>query len=74
MEILKVLPKDKNELKVIINFLNALKVSFEKEDISEREKAVNLYGENFVKKMEQGEEEIKAGKTRKIKPADIWNL
>jgi hypothetical protein len=32
------------------------------------------YSPVFIDKMKQSEEDIKAGRTTKIEPADIWNL
>jgi hypothetical protein len=33
-----------------------------------------LYHRKFVAKMKQSEEDVKAGRTTKITPTDIWSL
>lgn len=45
--------------------MKALKVEFTIE---------KSYNPDFVAKMKRGEEDIKAGRTTKIEPANIWNL
>ena len=49
--------------------MKALKVDFETEKDTER-----TYSPEFIAKIKQSEEDIKAGRTTKIEPADIWNL
>jgi len=46
--------------------MKALKVDFKTEK--------SEYNPEFVKKMEKAGEDVKAGRTTKIEPADIWNL
>ena len=48
--------------------LKALNVTFKKEE--ER----LLYNPEFIAKMKQSDQDVKAGRTTKIEPADIWNL
>ncbi len=43
-----------------------MKIRFQKEE--------KPYNKVFVTKMAQAEEDVKAGRTTKIEPADIWNL
>lgn len=39
-----------------------------------KESTRSSYNPEFVAKMKRSEEDIKAGRTTKIEPADIWNL
>lgn len=66
METLIVLPKDKEQLTALKAIMKALKVDFKTEKIT--------YSPVFTAKMKQSEEDIEAGRTTKIEPADIWNL
>ena len=49
--------------------LKALKIDFKIAKNIEKP-----YNPEFIAKMKQGEADVKAGKTTKIEPADIWNL
>ena len=69
METLIVQPKDKEQLAALKAIMKALKVDFKT-----KKKQINPYNPEFIAKMKQGEEDIKAGRTTKIEPADIWNL
>ena len=64
METLIVHPKNKEQLMALKAIMKALKVDFSIE---------KLYDPEFIAKMKRGEEDIKAGRTTKINPADIWN-
>lgn len=66
METLIVQPENKEQLKALKAFMKAMKIRFQKEE--------KPYSEEFVTKMQRAEEDIKAGRTTKIEPADIWNL
>lgn len=74
MEALTFLPKNKEQSNALKAFAKALKIEFKPIELTEREKAINLYGLEFVEKMERADEDIKAGRTRRIEPTDIWNL
>ncbi len=63
MEALRIQPKTKKQLKAIKAFLRALEVDFRPVELTEREKAINLYGKDFVEKIESAEGDIKAGRT-----------
>jgi hypothetical protein len=69
METLIVQPKNKEQLTALKAIMKALKVDFKTEKNSEKP-----YSKEFVAKMKQGEEDVKAGRTTTIEPADIWNL
>jgi hypothetical protein len=69
METLIVQPKNKEQLTALKAFMKALKVDFKTE-----KSTVSSYNAEFIAKMKRGEEDIKAGRTTKIEPADIWNL
>jgi hypothetical protein len=69
METLIVQPKDKEQLVALKAIMKALKVNFKTEKDTK-----NPYNMEFAAKMKQSEEDIKAGRTTKIEPADIWNL
>jgi hypothetical protein len=69
METLIVQPKSKEQLTALKAIMKALKVDFitgKSED--------SLYSAEFSAKMKKSEDDIKAGRTSKIEPADIWNL
>lgn len=67
METLIVHPKNQKQLATVEAILKALDIAFKKEEESQ-------YNPDFVTKIEKSRAEVKAGKTTKIKPADIWNL
>ncbi len=69
METLIVKPNSKEQLTALKAIMKVLKVDF----ISEKN-AGKPYNPEFAAKMKQSEEDIKAGRTTKIEPADIWNL
>jgi hypothetical protein len=69
METLIVQPKNKEQLAALKAFMKALKVDFKIEKSTK-----SSYSPEFVAKMKKSEEDIKAGRTTKIEPADIWNL
>jgi hypothetical protein len=58
MEAITIRPKNKQQLTVIEAFLKALKVPFEK--------AQSPYNPEFVKKILQGDKDLKEGKGKKI--------
>jgi len=59
-----VYPDSKEQLTTLKAFMKALKISFEEEK--------SPYDTEFVAKILQGDEDIKAGRTKKIKLDDIW--
>ena len=69
METLIVQPKNKEQLVALKAFMKAFNVDFKTKKDTE-----GLYNAEFVAKMERDEADIKAGRTTKIVPADIWNL
>jgi len=69
METLIVQPKNKEQLAALKAIMKALKIDFKTEKTKEQP-----YSPEFVDKMNRSEEDIKAGRTTKIEPADIWNL
>jgi len=69
METLIVQPKNKEQLTALKAIMKVLKVDFRTEKSTEKP-----YNSEFVAKMKCREEDIKAGRTTKIEPADIWNL
>lgn len=64
METLIVQPDSKEKSNAIKAFMKALKISFKE--------TKSPYNPEFVAKIKQGEEDIKAGKTRKISLDDVW--
>jgi len=68
METLIVQPKDKEQLAALKAVMKALKIDYK------TEKGENTYNADFVSKMKQSEEDLKAGRTTQINPVDIWNL
>ena len=69
METLIVLPKSKKQLTALKAIMKALKVDFKTEKNDD-----TPYSPEFVAKMKKSEDDVKAGRTIKIEPADIWNL
>jgi|HubBroStandDraft_6_1064221.scaffolds.fasta_scaffold4011480_2 hypothetical protein len=69
METLIVKPKSKEQLTALKAIMKALKVDFKAEKNAE-----SPYSPEFVAKMKKSEEDVKAGRTTNIQPADIWNL
>ncbi len=69
METLIVQPKSKEQLAALKAIMKALKVDFIKEKSEE-----SPYSAEFSAKMKKSEDDVKAGRTTKIEPADIWNL
>ncbi len=52
---------------------NRIKAPFEtKKKGIERDKAIKLYGKNFVEKIEASEKNFKEGKYKIIKTEDLW--
>ncbi|MDB5142521.1 MAG: hypothetical protein JWQ66_1234 [Mucilaginibacter sp.] len=68
-ETLIVHPRSKEQLTALKAIMKALKVDFETEKDTER-----TYSPEFIAKIKQSEEDIKAERTTKIEPVDIWNL
>ena len=66
MKTLIIKPKNKGQLKDLKAVLSYLKVDFKTEKGVER-----AYTAGFTAKMKRSEEDIKAGRTTAIKPADI---
>jgi hypothetical protein len=69
METLIVHPKNQEQLTALKSFMKAFKVDFQTAKSGE-----DFYSPEFVAKIKKSEAEVKAGKTTKIEPADIWNL
>ena len=69
MEAITIHPKDKEQFTIVEAILNALKVPFEKS------KEESPYNPEFVKKILQGDKDIKEGTGRKItidELNDLW--
>jgi len=62
-------PKNKEQLAALKAIMKALKVEFKAEKNTR-----TPYSPEFAAKMKQAEEDVKAGRTTKIEPADVWNL
>ena len=68
MSILTAHPVDKAQEKAIKAFFKALEVPYEEY----KEKDKSPYNKEFVAKILQGDEDIKAGRVTKIKVEDLW--
>jgi hypothetical protein len=68
MEAITIHPKDEEQFSVVEAFLNALKVPFEKSNEE------SPYNPEFVKKILQGDKDIKEGKGRKITIEELNDL
>jgi len=64
METLIVRPDNHEKLVAVKAILKAMKIDFEKKD--------SPYDPEFVAKIKEGDEDIKAGRTKKISLDDIW--
>ncbi len=74
METLIVHPNNKKQLAAIKAVLKALDVNFKPAELNDREKAVSLYGKEFVEKIERGGEDIKAGRVVEYTTEQLKNL
>lgn len=68
MEAITIHPKDKEQFTVIEAFLKALNIPFEKS------KDKTPYNPEFVKKILQGDKDIKEGKGRKVTIEELNDL
>ena len=69
METLVVQPKNKEQLVALKAIMKALKVDF-----STDKSTKSPHSPEFAAKIKKSEEDIKAGRTTNIEPADIRNL
>ncbi len=72
MQALTFLPKNKEQLTALKAIAKAMKIDFKTVELTDREKAIDLYGLPIVEKLEQGREDFKNGKGVKIKLEDLW--
>jgi hypothetical protein len=73
METLIMHPKNKEQLTALKAIAKAFKIDFQAEELTERERTINLYGKEAVETIERGEEDIKAGRVTRIKDVkNIW--
>lgn len=68
MEAITIHPKNKKQVELIEDFLKNLKVPFEK--IKDK----SPYNPEFVKKILQGDKDLKVGKGRKVTIEELNNL
>jgi len=74
METLIMHPKNKEQLTALKAIAKAFKIDYKTAKLSDREKAINLYGKENVEAIERGEEDIKAGRVTRIKDVkNIWD-
>ncbi|MGV8090581.1 MAG: DUF2683 family protein [Mangrovibacterium sp.] len=75
MERITIHTRSKEQAALFEQLAKVLKVPFEKtklEEITDREKAIKLYGKDFVEKIEASEKNFKEGKYTTIKVEDLW--
>lgn len=75
MESIIIHPKSKEQASLFEQLAKALKVPFEKSkssSLTEREKAIKLYGKEFVEKIEASDKNYKEGKYKTMKVEDLW--
>lgn len=68
-------PKNKDQAKLFEQLAKVLNVPFEKNQIpslTEREKAIKLYGKDMVEKIERGEKAFIEGKGVSIDIDNLW--
>lgn len=68
MEAITIHPKNKKQVELIEEFLKKIKVPFEKD------KDESPYNPEFVKKILQGDKDLKEGKGRKVTIEELNNL
>ena len=68
MEVMTIHPKNKKQVELIEEFLKKLKVPFEKD------KDESPYNPEFVKKILQGDKDLKDGKGRKVTMDELNKL
>jgi hypothetical protein len=64
METVIIHPKNKEQVNLFEQLAKVLNVPFEKKPetkLTERDKAINLYGKDFVEKIERGEKALEEG-------------
>jgi hypothetical protein len=59
-----------DKIQIIKDFLNSIKVKFETKSISNDEE--NTYDSEFVTKIERSRQQLKEGKTTRVKIEDLW--
>ena len=75
MESMIIHPQNKDQAKLFEQLAKVLNVPFEKNQHSpftERDKAINLYGQDMVEKVERGEKALKEGKGVKVDIDNLW--
>ena len=76
METLIMHPENKEQLAALKAVAKVLKVPFEKEkkqELTEREKTIALYGKDLVETVERAEKSIKAGNVKVLDPSkSLW--
>jgi hypothetical protein len=72
METLIMHPENKEQLTALKAFAKALKITFEREkkqELSERDKTIALYGIDLVETVERAEQSIKEGNVKTLDPS-----
>jgi hypothetical protein len=68
-------PKNKDQAKLFEQLAKVLNVPFEKSQVqplTERDKAIDLYGQDLVEKIERGEKALIEGKGVRIDIDNLW--
>jgi hypothetical protein len=75
MQTITIHPKNKAQANLFEQLAKVLNVPIEKStatELTERDKAINLYGKAFVEKIERGEDALKEGKGVIIDTENLW--
>jgi len=73
MEIITIHPKSEEDLHLFKQLATRLKARFEtRKEGEERNKAIKMYGKDFVEKIEASEKNFKEGKYKIMKIEDLW--
>jgi hypothetical protein len=76
METLIMHPENKEQLTALKAFAKAMKITFEREkkqELSERDKTIALYGIELVETVERAEQSIKEGNVKTLDPSkSLW--
>ncbi len=66
-------PKNKEQLSALKAIAKAFEIDYSVQYLSEREKSINLYGKDFVEKIEKAQQAVKNGDFVKLDPnKSLW--
>lgn len=72
METIQIELKNKKQSLLIKELLKELKINYKPIETTEREKTIDLYGKQFVDKIERGDKEYENGECVEVNLDDLW--